>query len=168
MEPLVLLDVGASGGVHSMWDVFGERLSAYGFDPILEEVNRLNDMPHLGQRRFFAGIVGGPEGQTTPISNETYRMWGSLSSNAATAESGVSMDEVFNNYKKPTYVHDRTTLDAFCATHDVAGVDFVKIDVDGSDFDVLRGAAGIMADSRTLERFLADPIHSGIPKSLHV
>ena len=37
-----LIDIGCSGGIDEVWRVFGSRLRAFGFDPNLQEVERLN------------------------------------------------------------------------------------------------------------------------------
>jgi FkbM family methyltransferase len=36
-----------------------------------------------------------------------------------------------------------TTIDTFCREHDLAAIDFLKIDVEGAELDVLKGAAAI-------------------------
>ena len=41
-----------------------------------------------------------------------------------------------------------TTLDAFVAEHDIAEIAVLKIDVEGADFDVLRGAAGLLSSGK--------------------
>ena len=41
-----------------------------------------------------------------------------------------------------------TTLFDFCSTHDVAGIDFLKIDTEGSEFDVLQGACSLLDSGR--------------------
>ena len=40
------------------------------------------------------------------------------------------------------------TLDAFCRTHDVARIDYLKIDTEGHDLAVLKGGAGLLGASR--------------------
>lgn len=41
-QHFTLLDVGCSGGIDSAWRQFGTHLKAFGFDPSLAEVERLN------------------------------------------------------------------------------------------------------------------------------
>jgi len=39
---------------------------------------------------------------------------------------------------------DTTTLDSFCHSEGISGIDFLQIDVQGADLDVLRGASNIL------------------------
>jgi hypothetical protein len=44
-----LIDVGCGGGLHPVWDALGDRLTGFGFDPNIEEIQRLR----LTARRSF-------------------------------------------------------------------------------------------------------------------
>src|SRR5687768_690329 len=57
-SPMALIDVGASGGIDRRWSVFGERLVAVGFDPLLAEVERLNESETRIDVRYEAAFVG--------------------------------------------------------------------------------------------------------------
>src|SRR5262249_40387594 len=47
-----------------------------------------------------------------------------------------------------------TTLDAHAATEDLEHIDFLKIDVEGFELDVLRGARGLLRDGRVRQILL--------------
>ena len=57
-EQFTLVDVGCSGGLDSIWDVFGEHLRAYGFDASVEAIQQLNSANSSDRFQFFAGLVG--------------------------------------------------------------------------------------------------------------
>jgi len=56
-EPFSLVDVGVSGDVDAYWKVFGS-FRAFGFDPLVKEVDRLNSL-HKGDGLFFFLTVWG-------------------------------------------------------------------------------------------------------------
>lgn len=41
-----------------------------------------------------------------------------------------------------------TTLDAFCQEHGIQRIDFLKIDTEGSEYDVLQGARNLLVDGK--------------------
>src|SRR5215813_3262395 len=55
--PFHLVDVGASGGIDSYWEIFGDSLRATGFDGLFKEVERLNASKGARQR-YYAYLVG--------------------------------------------------------------------------------------------------------------
>ncbi|MET0532428.1 MAG: hypothetical protein ABW003_29610, partial [Microvirga sp.] len=59
-ETFTLLDIGCSGGIQPAWRVFGERLKAIGFDPNIEEVERLRAKETLPGVSYEAAFVGVP------------------------------------------------------------------------------------------------------------
>src|SRR5689334_13875967 len=59
MDELMLIDVGASGGIDGFWgECFGAKLKAVGFDPLIAEVDRLNKARGYGGIRYEAAFVG--------------------------------------------------------------------------------------------------------------
>lgn len=59
-EDFSLVDVGCSGGIDSVWREFGERLAALGFDPSVEQVERLRKQETSSKIRYEAVFVGVP------------------------------------------------------------------------------------------------------------
>ncbi len=61
---------------------------------------------------------------------------------------------------------DVMTIDAYCARHAIEAIDFLKIDAQGYDMRVLRGARGLL-DRRRVRLFSAevmlDPMYEGQP-----
>ena len=58
-----------------------------------------------------------------------------------------TVEQQFNMQPVPISVQART-LDSFCEQHSIPHVDFVKIDTEGAELDVLRGAAGLLRASK--------------------
>ena len=61
IEELMLIDVGASGGIDEFWSCFGSRLKAVGFDPLIAEVDRLNKSNKPSGVRYEAAFIGCPD-----------------------------------------------------------------------------------------------------------
>src|ERR1700680_3874070 len=136
-QPVSLVDVGASGGIDGYWETFGDSLLAFGFDSLIREVERLNATRPGENRRYYGYLVGdksyqAPQGipDTQPFSRT----------------SPVRATEITNCDYAATYF-DQTgsglsatqtiELDQFFLRDHPADVDFIKVDTDGSDYQVL-------------------------------
>ena len=56
--PLVLADVGVSGGIPAYWRQFEPHLAAFGFDTLVRECERLNREEPNPRVRYFDRFVG--------------------------------------------------------------------------------------------------------------
>lgn len=115
-EGNVVVDLGANAGVFSvMAGVFGARVVAVeaqsGFIPILEQ-NLIRN--HVREWAVEWGLIGG---ETGVLSSKRERR------NAA--HWGVEVPKI--------------TLDQLMEKHQLTSIDFLKIDIEGSEFDLFRG-----------------------------
>jgi len=140
---IMLFDVGVSRGLDEHWQGLGDVLRGVGFDPLVAEVERLQSENQNPNVRFVDAFVVGPEDGRpdadpgVPSDHPFYR------SSAAEATRLLDFDyqkEEFNKGKPVVLSEQRFTLDQYSVDHDVADVDFIKVDTDGYDFSVLRGA----------------------------
>lgn len=141
-EPFVLLDVGASGGIAPMWSAFGSNLRAFGFEPLLSECQRLNETSAPGIEFVPAFIVGPnmPEPDKFPWPQWWDNRWGErTSTDLALRILNQRMEALFNRGDTVEFSKQRITIDDFVQARGSAA-DFLKIDTDGTDFEVLRGA----------------------------
>jgi hypothetical protein len=156
-HPFVLIDVGCAGGIAEPWRAFGPSLVAHGYDPDVaacEEAQARELFPNV---RYHARFVGLPESHPSvrrrradaeqwPNTNIWGRVTaGHMASKGLDAESGgpaaaarladrstiVSVEEIVHSERLPT-------------------VDFLKVDVDGPDIDVLESAGNVLADRQVL------------------
>jgi len=150
-EKFVLFDIGCSGGIDLCWRQFGERLEAHAFDPNLDEIDRLTAAEKNPLVRYVGGFVGvAPDdpirsrrGRREPLSRNP---WERLA--VARSVSIISKAKELNNEEKrelntwqETRLADRRRpidLRAYLRDAMVHSVDFIKIDIDGEDFDVLQ------------------------------
>lgn len=154
---LFLIDVGASGGIDALWNVFGERLRAVGFDPLVKEVarlNRENGRPKVNYEAAFVGCGRIPE--VTTSSNPFPR------TSAAAAADLLRMNyvqEKFNAGQQVVWSDRHVDLDEYFSAADAPAVDFLKIDTDGHDFHVLLGAERLLRDGGVLGLSVESQLH---------
>ena len=143
-------DVGVSGGLASRWSTFGDRLCAVGFDPLTSEVRRLAAAERRPKVRYEAAFVGWREyDQAFPVADREHirarHIQPFIRSSAVRALHLQQRDYVrehFNAGAAVEYTDRHTTLDEYFATE--VPPHFIKIDTDGSDYPVLRGAQGLL------------------------
>ena len=159
-DGFVLVDVGAAGGVAPAWRCFGEKLQGFGFDPDAQEIERLNSIEPARGFHYVAGFVGIPSdhpfaanrrGQPRIARNPWYRLavarWFHI---RRAREQGlplpayVRIQEPFGAYDGENAGESPDVIDLpeFLLAQGVATVDFLKIDVDGTDFDILQSMTG--------------------------
>jgi FkbM family methyltransferase len=146
-DPIVIVDVGCRWGFADTWDQLGDRCRAVGFEPDEDECERLrnhyHDRPSVEIVPRALGSKPGPA--TLYITREP-----------ACSSLYQPSDDVVDRHPRlePQRLVTRQqveliTLDNWCEQQGVDRVDFIKLDTQGSELDVLRGA------SRTLEWAIA-------------
>ena len=153
-SPLFLLDVGCSGGIETRWRPFGDRLRAVGFDPLIAEVDRLNAANTHPGIQYEAAFVTSrgydqlfpPELRNDSVASRNNQPFERSSAAAVLRRMTVSYVQQMFNAGAPVSLTDRTlTLDEYVPAEEQSRVDFVKIDTDGHDIEVILGAHGIFS-----------------------
>lgn len=154
-EPFALLDVGCSGGISPFWRVFEPSFSAVGVDPLVHECERLNadeSNPNVWYRAAFLGLPDDhpfikKRGNKGPWSGNP---WGRLSASAAVEILNPRTREkdklpILNDWKSSGLTDPEMTVgvDQLVKEENFENLDFIKIDVDGNDLDVILSAEGI-------------------------
>ncbi len=168
-DPFVLVDVGCSGGIAGHWRALEPALKAYGFDPLVRECERLRGLERNPQVRYFDRFVGWdgyrelfPERvESDPLLGWTNQPFPrSSAARAQNAQTESFVQAVFNYGNADLkYTEQRTSLDAFFAGESGVKVDFVKVDTDGHDYEVLCGARGILQSHRVLGLMIEAQFH---------
>lgn len=135
-DPLIFVDVGARWGLDARWAALGDSLRAYCFEPDAAECERLNAAAHPGVT-YIPAALSARTGKATlyktkfSASSGLYqtnmKFFGRLL-NAQNAEL-VSAEEI-----------DVLTLEEAREKYAIPNQDFLKLDVEGAEMDVLRGA----------------------------
>jgi FkbM family methyltransferase len=142
-DRFVILDVGARDGAEGLWAPIGPITDILGFEPDRTECDRLNAKNAGSRNRFFPCTLGDRDGpQPFYVTRFPF-----------------STLDVIERIEIPT-----VTLDRFVEEHAVHHIDFVKIDTEGSEYDVLSGGTATLAGRRVLgikTEFWWDPVIKG-------
>ncbi len=165
----MLIDVGASGGIDGFWgECFGANLKAVGFDPLIAEVDRLNRTRGYGGIRYEAALVGCPDYDTlfppslrqNPIaSKDNSSFQGTSAARASEAMRMNYVKEVFNAGAEIRLSDRLVSLDDYVQQSGIGSVDFVKIDTDGHDIEVILGAEKMLRAQEVLGLSVESQMH---------
>jgi len=144
-HPLVLVDVGARGGLKSNWAVAKRHLHLVGFEPDKREFGRLSDGRRGESSTTFLAVA--LHNQRGPIRFNIARDRG-LSS---IFEPDRTFLDTFPEANRFDIVEvqpvEADTLDNQLRDHQIADVDFIKADTQGSELFVLEGARHALSSS---------------------
>jgi Methyltransferase FkbM domain len=159
-EPFTLVDLGCSGGLDPAWRAFGDKLRAVGFDPNVAECERLASEEILASVNYIAAFVGlrpdhpfarlkagKPDFENNP--------WGRLSVARTVEIRRNKIDDTPAAAKANSSAQKQTSADAdhpvflpeFLEERHIRDIDFIKIDVDGRDFEILHSIENVLADA---------------------
>lgn len=159
-DPMAYVDVGASGGIPEAWRSFAPDLRVDGFEPLLREAERLNAESRSATERYHARLVGCRDRQfqdriqADPISHHNNFSRERTSAIRYERLMGITHPQArFNRGDADMSVADElVTLDEFFVDREggAANVDFLKIDTDGYDLEILFGAERMLRESGVL------------------
>jgi FkbM family methyltransferase len=136
-EPFVLIDVGVQGGENIRWRPLGDHLVVHGFDPIEEIVQQLTEENRgRSNRHYHCMAVGNADGEQAfyfnPINPSESSMYGRRA------------DRFDKNATEEVRTVPIRRLDSLLAEGVIPKADFIKIDVEGFEKDVLLGARELL------------------------
>jgi len=136
-EPLILVDVGARWGLHPRWEAFGGSLKAFCFEPDTAECERLNAAATHSGVRFIPAALGARTGKATLYKTKFKESSGLYQSNTAFFRRLLNGGNAELHSAEEI---DVITLSEAQEAHGIPNHDFLKLDVEGAEMDVLRGA----------------------------
>jgi FkbM family methyltransferase len=143
-SPIRLVDVGARGGIEPPWTKIASQLEVVGFEPSVKEFESLRRTAP-GNVTYLNVALGDRSGQTTLYLTRSAPVASIFRPNASFLEAFEKDQsfEVVDTTECPVETLDRALSDAA-----IDCVDFLKIDTQGSELPILRGAP------RTLGQFV--------------
>lgn len=135
-EASVVLDVGANIGVYTLWisQYLGNEGRLIAFEPDPQNCRRCAE--NLEQNNLEMVRL-----EQTALSNRSGKLELSIGKDM---ENHLMPDDAATS---PSIAVQGTTLDEYCRLHDIARIDFLKIDVEGAESLVLQGAENALARS---------------------
>ena len=161
-HPLVLLDVGCSGGISQIWRTFEPSLLALGIDPVLKECERLNAKEAGSNVRYRSAFVGLPDHHPFVQKRGDKGPWGGNPWNRLSAHLGSQILQsktreteklaILNDWQGSELVTSTSKIgvDDLVSEEGLFGLDFIKVDVDGYDLDVILSAEQTVKNSPVL------------------
>jgi hypothetical protein len=162
-DPFTLIDIGCGGVIHPVWRVFNDRLAGFGFDPDYDDIERLQ---HAEQSRFRYVPAFVESSLTSPLRNlrKGRNPWGrnpwhrlstaraiELARREGPEALGVDpTEQPLGAQAAKAATVAAVVLPEFLAEHGVRSVDFVKLDVDGRDFEILLSLESWLGDAQCL------------------
>jgi FkbM family methyltransferase len=132
-DPVVVVDVGARGGVEWYWKVFGDHVRIIAFEPDAEECTRQNESAEKNVSFVAAALGARKEPRTLHVTRHA------ASSTFYPAEPAWARRFGFADnlaIDREVQVQTTTLRDALGGRK----ADFIKLDAEGAELDVLRGA----------------------------
>lgn len=143
-EPFVVIDVGVQAGEHPRWDLLGEEVRVFGFDSIQEAVDRLIEKGPRPHRVYHSLALGNEDGERTfYVAANTFA---SSFLEYPNMEAGPRSGE---GRPGPRTV-DIRKLDTLFAAGEIPLADYIKINTEGFEQEVLRGGRTYLARSNVL------------------
>jgi FkbM family methyltransferase len=161
-QSFTLLDVGCSGGISSFWRVFDPTLVALGIDPVVAECERLNAKEVNSDVRYRSAFIGLPDQHPFVQKRGNKEPWGGnpwnrLSAQLAadTLKSKIREEDklsVLNDWQGSGLADSKSkiAIDDLVREEKLLELDFIKVDVDGYDLDVILSAENSTQNSPVL------------------
>ncbi|MDP2332183.1 MAG: FkbM family methyltransferase [Reyranella sp.] len=182
LERFTFIDIGCSGGIDPAWRIFGDRLRAVAFDASVDECERLSREETHPDIKYVAGFVGLPLDHPArlqakgrkPITQNPFFRFGAgrmLQIHQERLKTASLEEKLLHNVWHMTHLADPAApvvVPAVLAEMGWSDVDFLKIDIDGPDFEVLTSFDGKFDALNLLAARLEVNLHGGNEDTGHI
>ena len=140
-KEIVVFDVGANRGQYATLalSIFGQNSRIYAFEPSQNAFRSLSSISSQNISPFLLGL-GATKQETQIYYDEEGSVRASLYPNIDYSK--------YQRKLSSTQTIQLTTLDDFCDEQKIKAIDFVKIDVEGHELEVLKGAKTLIESKK--------------------
>lgn len=167
-QPFTVVDVGARGGIASYWSVFADDLRIVGFDLDPQECRRLNAIDP--RTRYLPFALDRRKGRRAVY----------VANHAASSSFYRSDPVYFGRYtasQNATVLSEQTlettTLSSALASIGLTAADFIKVDAEGAELEILQGGEdllpsvqGVLSEVRFSRKISGCPVYWELEKYL--
>jgi FkbM family methyltransferase len=152
--PFVLIDVGCAGGIDDAWRAFGPSLVAHAYDPDVAACEEAQAGEPFENVRYHARHVGLRE--THPFAQRrredatrwpNTNIWGRITAGYLAERARSAPPLAQPRIADPTTI---VGVNDVVRTENLSTVDFLKIDVDGADLEVLESTRDVLTTRQVL------------------
>lgn len=145
-SPLTILDVGARGGSEQHWQIYGEQLYQIGLEPDLEECQKLNQELASFNYKFYPVALGRCKELRTFYLCQEAAGSSFYPANLQFLQRFPDEHSLQMQVLKTLEI-ETVDLDYFVNANQISSLDFIKLDVEGSELDCLQGAVKSLKNS---------------------
>jgi len=170
-DHLVLVDVGARKGFEKHWDNYADQINLIGFEPNEESYKECVEKKSNLQTSYYPFALDRKKGEKDFYITSYLSACGFYKPDEKMIKKFGSADtfNVTEVIKVPTI-----DLDSFCVEYNIQNVDFIKLDTEGSELDILKGAEktlkssviGISIEVEFIKMYIDQPLFSDIDQYL--
>ena len=164
-NPLILVDVGASGGVHKRWHHYGVGVKTILFEPDYEEFVKL-----VSKKSENSLVINSALAEKSKIVDFNICKWQEASSIYTPNQSLLDRYEDSERFNiERTVSLEADSINSLLQKENINEIDFIKIDTQGSELDILKGATsfydnliGLEVEVEFIELYQKQPLFSEV------
>ncbi|WP_417504434.1 FkbM family methyltransferase [Marinomonas gallaica] len=136
-----IVDVGARAGYQDSWDRYGDFVSIFGFEPDLQECQRVNEQSSLRNRKCFPNAISNADKSEIFYSARFPACSGLLKADIDYIRRYGFIDTLESTEECEI---ECISLDSWAVENSIQKIDFLKVDVEGAELSILKGADSLL------------------------
>jgi FkbM family methyltransferase len=152
-DKLIVIDCGAAGGSFQEWDSLSDKIIIHGFDPDEDECNRLNaNAKSKGLQHYYYPLLIANNSK-----NRNFYVTNDSASNSLFEPDHQLISRYKQNYCDIRWIStletaglkniikvNTTSLKNWSEKYLINDIDFIKLDVQGAELEILKGTSNIL------------------------